>query len=206
MYFCTTCETEAMHRDPIPERGTAICKVCGTENKLPWRPLFVITGGGGCGKTTVAQGLLRKPNPYFVLQADYFGAVEKAFDSWDDFWAYMTLLSCQFTKNLKSVVLCGWVNPSQVEQAPCAAYFSAVHYLVISCDATTQAARLKGRHPRGRPSPPTPQDIDMCVKATRIITKEARSLSRGTVLETTHLTRNQVVSAADRWILERLDG
>ena len=206
MYFCSNCKTETRHAEVVAERGTAICEDCGTENKLPWLPLFVITGGGGCGKTTVAQGLLRKPNPYFVLQSDYFGAVEKAFDSYDDFWAYMTLLSCQFTKNLKPVVLCGWVNPSQIEQAPCAAYFSAVHSLVLSCDATTQTERLKGRYPRERPSPPSPENIRLALLATRLMTEEARANPNVTVLDTTHLTRNQVVSAADRWILERLDG
>ncbi len=206
MYFCTNCQTETRHRDPIPKQGTAICDVCETENNLPWLPLFVITGGGGCGKTSVAQGLLRKPNPYFVLEADYLWATRKVFDSNDDYWAFLTLLSCQFTKNLSPVVLCGWVNPSQIEQASCAAFFSAIHFLVLSCDATTQTERLKDRYPRERLSPPTQENIKMALLATRLITKEAQSRSNAKVLDTTHLTRNQVVSEADRWVLEHLDG
>ena len=205
MYFCTSCETEKPHGLPIPDRGgVATCDDCGTENKIPWLPLFVVTGGGGCGKTTVGKGLLRKPNPFFVLEADYLLRARESFDSYDEYWDYVTFVSRQLTMNLRPVVLCGWVNPSQIEQSRSSIYFSAIHYLVVACDAATQATRLNGRYPRERQSPPTPQDVDKCVSATRYISEEASSRSNATVLDTTHQTRDQTISAAESWILDRL--
>lgn len=205
MYFCINCKTETRHQDPIPEKGAATCQICGTENKIPWLPLFVITGGGGCGKTMVGCGLQRKQNPFFVLEADHVYCARKAFDSGDGYWNYMTHLCRNLTINQIPVVLCGWVSPSQIEESPHADWFSAIHYLVISCDATTQEARLKDRHHKNRLSSPTRDKIDMCVRATRIISEEALSINNGTVLDTTHLTQEQAISTAERWILARLD-
>ena len=73
MNYCETCSAGTRHAEAIPQRGAAVCAECGSENQVPYVPLLIITGGGGCGKTTVTNALLRKPNPYFVVEADYLG-------------------------------------------------------------------------------------------------------------------------------------
>jgi hypothetical protein len=145
MHFCTSCEAGMPHRDPVPEQGTAICTRCGTENKIACVPLFVITGGSGSGKTTVTQGLLRKLNPYLVVDADFLSHDRNAFDSWDAFYNFTTIVSLTLARNLRPIVLVAGVGPSQIEKAKTSSFFSAVHFLVISCDQATQTARLKGR-------------------------------------------------------------
>ena len=206
MHFCTSCGAGRILRDPIPERGTAICTQCGAENEIPWVPLFVITGGSGCGKSTVAQGLLRKRNPYVVVDADYLCHDRESFDSWDSFWNFATIVSLTLARNQRPIVLVGWVNPSQIEKAATSAYFSAVHFLVLSCDPSTQTERLEGRSLPGVVAPPTPESISMALHGTRFITEEAHSRPNATVLDNTNLTRDQTVPTVDRWIMERLDG
>ena len=206
MHFCTSCEAGTPHRDPVPEQGTAICTQCGTENKIPSVPLFVITGGSGCGKTAVTQGLLRKRNPYFVVDSDYLCHDRDSFGSWDNFYNFATIVSLTLARNLRPIVLVGGVTPSQIEKARTAAYFSAVHFLVISCNPTTQTERLKGRYLHGVMKPPTPESISSALNQARFITEEAHSRPNATVLYTTNLTRDQTISKVDRWILDRLDG
>ena len=205
MHFCTRCEAGPPHRDPIPEQGTAVCTRCGTRNRIPRVPLFVITGGSGCGKTTVSLGLMRKRNPYLVVDADFLCHDRDAFDSWDAFYNFATIVSLALARNMRPIVLVGGMHPSQIENAKTSAYFSAVHFLVISCDPGTQTARLNGRHLHGAARPPTPESLGNALNQSRWITEAADSRPNVTVLDTTNLTRDQTVSTADRWILERLD-
>jgi len=98
------------------------------------------------------------------------------------------------------------MHPSQIENAKTSAYFSAVHFLVLSCDPITQTERLKGRSLMGAMKSPTPESINNALHQARWITEGAGSRQNATVLDTTNLTRDQTISTADRWILERIEG
>jgi len=202
MNFCTNCEGGRPHRKP--ERGIAICEECGTENEVPWVPLLVITGGGGCGKTAVTQNLLRKENPYVVIEADYLLGGRKAFDSWDSYWNYVAIVSRTLARNLRPIVLVGWVPPSLIEKTASSKYFSVVHFLVLTCDPEIQTERLKARYRFGDSEPP-PESITNALNGTNHIVEEANSRPNATVLDTTNLTQYETTSMVDRWILERLD-
>ena len=202
MHYCTRCEAAPPHRDPNPGQGTAICSQCGAENEIPSVPLFVVTGGSGCGKSTVSIGLLRKRNPYLVVDADFLAHGKGGLDTWDAYYNYTCIVSLTLARNQRPIVLVGGMHPSQVENAKTSAFFSAVHFLVIACDATAQTARLKGRSA----TQPAEESIDNAVKQSRWIVEGAGQRPNATVLDTTGWTREQAVSYADRWILERLDG
>ena len=206
MHYCTSCEAAMPHRDPVPERGIAACRQCGTENRIPDVPLFVITGGSGCGKSTVSQGLLRKRNPYLVVDADFLFPNMKSFGSWDNFYNFATIVSLTLARNLRPIVLVGGASLSQIEKAKTSAFFSSVHFLVVSRDQASQTARLKGRCLYGTTGPPTPESISNALNQARFIAEEASSRSNATVLDTTNLSRDETISTVDNWILERLDG
>ena len=188
-----------------PDRGTVVCPDCRKKYKIPWLPLFVITGGGGCGKTSVAEALVGRLDSCLIVEADLFRPIRKTSDSKQAFWDYLIFLCLALSRNGRPAVLCGWVNPSQVQSSPRAKFFSAVHSLVLGCEASVQTARLGGRYPKHRKNPPTAEGIEEALSATRIMKEEAETYPNVTVLDTTTLTLDQTVSASERWILERLD-
>lgn len=206
MHFCTNCEKTLPHRDPRPDDGVAVCSQCGTENKIPRVPLFVVTGSSGCGKSTVSQILLQKPNPYFIVDSDFLLHDIKGYGgSWDTFWNFVCIVSLNLARNHRPMVVVGRVHPTQIEKAFTSKFFSAVHYIVLTCEPATQTERLNGRAVPGLLNLPTPEQIEGHHKGTVAITEEARSRPNATVLDNTLMTQDQTAAAVDRWILERLD-
>ena len=167
----------------------------------------MITGSSGCGKSTVAQILLQKLNPYFIVDSDFLlHDIDGYGGSWDTFWNFVCIVSLTLARNLRPIVVVGRVHPTQIEKAKTSDFFSGVHYMVLTCSPSTQTERLTGRVVPGLMSSPTPEQIEGHQKGTLAITEEARSRPNATVLDNTHLTEDQTATAVDRWILERLDG
>lgn len=207
MHFCTSCQATFPHKDPRPDQGVAVCTQCGSENRIPRVPLFIITGSSGCGKSTVAQILLGKLNPYFIVDADFLCHDIKGYGgSWDAFWNHVSIVSLALARNLRPIVVVGRVTPAQIEKAKTLSFFSAVHYMILTCDPSTQAARLKGRSVPGLLKPPTPEEIEGHARAAQSIVEEARQRPNATILDNTGLTQSHTAAVVDRWILERLDG
>jgi len=34
VYYCPACEGVTQHPEPVPEKGAAVCKHCGSENEI----------------------------------------------------------------------------------------------------------------------------------------------------------------------------
>ena len=59
------------------------CPRCGIERRLPGRPLFVVTGASGAGKSTIVEPLRRRLPGYEVFEADVLLHVAAlAWDTW----------------------------------------------------------------------------------------------------------------------------
>ncbi len=200
MSTCPHCNFGLERPDMKPDRGMIVCSECGESYCIPWLPFFVITGGGGCGKTTVAESLMGRLDSCVIMEIDDYGLIRDGFDTNDDFFHYLIFLSRKLSRNGRPVVLCGWVDPSQILASSRLKFFSAVHILVLTCEADVQTARLKARNP----IPPTAEKIEMALRATQIMKKEAETYDNVTTLDTTYLIQEQTVSEAERWILERL--
>ena len=204
MHVCSACGRLSRHQKVNPEKSTLICPDCGSEDPIAFLPLFVITGGGGCGKSTVARGL-RGRLPCLVVEPDYFLRIRETFDAWDGYWSYVILICRDLMKNGRPVVLPGWVNPSICEASEDIGYFSSVHYLVLSSDESTQERRLRDRGPKQLPPrPPTDELIAMALDATRILKDEANQRENATILDTTDLTPEEVLVQTESWITSRL--
>ena len=207
MHFCANCQRTFPHRDPRPDEGVAICTQCGSENWIPRVPLFIVTGSSGCGKSNVAQILLGKLNPYFIVDSDFLLHDIKGYDgSWDAFWNHVSIVSLTLARNLRPIAVVGRVTPAQIEKAKTLSFFSSVHYMVLTCDPSAQAARLKGRAVPGLLSAPTPDQMEGHIRAAQSIVEEGRQRPNATVLDNTDQTPQQTAAIVDRWILERLGG
>jgi broad-specificity NMP kinase len=205
MYPCPKCDYRGGHLQGGAENGTTVCPKCDTRYDITWLPLFVITGGGGCGKTTVGETLVGRLDKCLVIEMDPFAPLRKAGKTIQDYWEYLLFVAMSLSRNGRPVVLCGWVSPSQIEKCPTSAFFPTIYTLVLACDEATQTARLEGRYPKRRKSPVTAEYIEESIRGTRLLKEEMESRPNATVLDTTGYSRDQTVSAAERWILERLD-
>lgn len=83
-------------------------------------------------------------------------------------------------------------------------YFSAAHYLVLTCQEDVQSERLKSCYPQTHPKPPSEETIAQALNGNRYITQEAEGFETATVLDTTYLTVVQTLDHAESWITDRL--
>jgi hypothetical protein len=72
---CPHCDFGPGHPDMQHDRGTVICPNCGKAYSIPRFPFFVITGGGGCGKTTVAETLIGRLDACLIVEMDDYGLI-----------------------------------------------------------------------------------------------------------------------------------
>ena len=201
---CPKCGFAFGHPDKLPVEGIVTCPECGERYPVPWLPLFVITGAGGSGKTTVSDRLFGRLEECLILQADYLLQVRQTFDTWDEYWHFMILQCMSLQRNERPVVLEGWVNPSLIMNSHRIRFFSAVHILLLTCDAAAQTDRLEARNTRSRENGQPESEIGMALTAAQVMRKEAEDFDNVTVLDTTNLTLEQTVDAAERWVRERL--
>ena len=69
MHTCPACGFLSMHQEINAEKSTLACPQCGAEAKAFFLPIFFITGGAGCGKSTAAMGL-KSRLPCIVFEPD----------------------------------------------------------------------------------------------------------------------------------------
>ncbi len=81
MSICPHCNFELRNPDTQPDRGFVRCPDCGKYYSIPTFPFFVITGGGGCGKTTVTLDLVGRLDACLVIEVDDYGLIRGSFET-----------------------------------------------------------------------------------------------------------------------------
>src|SRR5436309_6077436 len=204
---CRNCGDYRADKTIVPEGAYAICRKCNFRYKFIRLPLFIVTGAGGVGKSTVCLRLTAKMKEVVVLDSDIlwraeFDQPETNFREYREIW----LRVC---KNISQagtpVVLCGVGEPTQFEQCIERRYFSELHYLALICDAQTLVSRLRDRPPsRG-------SSDDECIKEqvvfNRWLLNNAQNTEpRMTLLDTSELTVGETVKKVERWVRSFISG
>ena len=144
--LCYQCGED--HPDKIidPECGLVICPNCGYEQAFSFRPLFLVGGASGVGKSTVCQFLLGKTPDVVLLEGDLLWREE--FDRPDtrhrDFFETWLRICKSISISGYSVVLfcAGAAVPENIESCVEHRFFSEVHYLALVCDESELEKRL----------------------------------------------------------------
>ena len=124
----------------------AICPDCKYPHPFIRKPLFVLTGASGTGKSTLALRLLHEPD-IIALETDIFWRNEFATPD-NDYYAFRNLclrVAKNIQQNGRPVLLCGSATPGQFEQCVQSRYFSSIHYLALTCDNAELEKRLQAR-------------------------------------------------------------
>lgn len=129
---------------PLVDRAaeTVRCAECGHEERFRCRPLFIVTGTSGAGKTAVIPELRRLLPECDVFETDVL------WDSGGD-WS---MVKCNWLRIAYSIaqsgrhtILCGTMQPTELEQCDHYPFFRRIHWLALHCDDEARASRLRER-------------------------------------------------------------
>ena len=197
MYYCHACD------DPqrlLPDDDGARCPACGRiDTAVLIRPLFVITGASGSGKTTVFPELLRRlAGSCAVFDVDWLidplgHAAKDGQVDWPAFRDTWLQVAHGVAQNGLPSLLLGPFIPEHLEDLPGRAWVGETHYLVLDCPDDQRQQRIDARPPwRGRH---LPEQFEF-----------ARWLRRhlAPVIDTSTRTPAQVADEVAAWVQDRL--
>jgi predicted kinase len=146
---CHQCELYRVDKIIDPAGPYAICPGCGHKHTFRYLPLFIVSGASGTGKSTVCNALLGRFTDAVLLDSDilWCPAFNKPENDYRDFFEIWLRMSKNIGQSGRSVVLfgAGAGVPSNIEPCIERRYFSAVHYLALTCDDNVLTERLRAR-------------------------------------------------------------
>ncbi len=202
---CPACGEYAVEKAIDPSGPFAVCPCCGHRHRFAQRPLFLITGASGAGKTTVGLRLVELLTECVVLESDILWRAE--FDTPDDDYLAYRDLWLRVAKNIgqagRPVVLCGTAVPAQFEACPERRYFIALHYLALVCDERVLRERLRTR-PAWRQSSGE-EFVERMARFNRWLQDHAGQTEPPmTLLDTSDLSVEDTVDRVASWVRDRL--
>ena len=144
-----TCVKCGNHRwDKLIKDGKVVCPECNYSWNYIAKPLFILSGCSGIGKTTTAIEIMHHQTDVVVLDADVFGGIQNASTSEDYRKRVDTLES--FSRNIsqsdKAVLWTMAGNLDMLPQSYNAQFFSAIRCLVlVADDETVKDHMINGR-------------------------------------------------------------
>lgn len=144
-----TCSVCGNHEwDKIVSEGKVICPKCNHSWNFISKPLFILSGCSGVGKTTTAIHMMQSQNDVVVLDADIFCGVQNASTNEDYRKRVDTLesLSRNISQSGKPVL---WTMAGNLDMIPSSyntRFFSGIYCLVL----TVQEDDLRYRMSVGR--------------------------------------------------------
>ncbi len=149
--FSVCAQCGAYRPDRIIDAGSAVmtCPECGHRQAFVSKPLLVVGGASGAGKTTVCQALLGRVNGAVLLDADLLWRPE--FDTPDtgyaDFFETWLRLAVAIHQSGGPVVLfgAGFGVPANLEPRVYRRYLARIDYLALVCSDSVLDARLRAR-------------------------------------------------------------
>jgi hypothetical protein len=183
-----------------PDDGVARCAACGSVDPHPViRPLFVVTGASGSGKTTIFPELLSRMSGWCaVFDADWLidplgraakdGQIDWA--AFTDTWLHVAHGVAQ--NGLPTLLLAPFI-PEHLDNLPGRAWIGEIHSLVLDCPDAERRRRMEAR-PRWRA-----RDIDAQTEFGRWLRKNLSP-----VIDTTRQSPSEVAETVAAWVRDRM--
>jgi hypothetical protein len=138
-----------------PDRGHAVCPRCGRRDETASvKPLFVVTGASGSGKTTIFGPLSRLlTGKCVVFDVDWLpdaagvlaGGVPVTEIPWTGFDQAWLAVAHGVAQSGLATVLLGTVTPDRVESNAGRVWIGSVHSLVLDCADEIRRERIAAR-------------------------------------------------------------
>jgi hypothetical protein len=199
MPYCQACDEPHLM---VSEQGVARCPVCGAVEPAPAiRPLFVVTGASGSGKTTVLPQLARRlAGQCLVFDVDWLidplgraahgGEIDWA--AFRDTWLYVAHGVAQ---NGLPTLLLGPLIPDHLDGLPGRSGVGEIHYLVLDCPDDLRRQRIEARPAWRRRDIPAQTEFGRWLRQ-----------NLAPVIDTSTRTPDEVADEVAVWVRERLAG
>jgi len=145
---CPNCERWTPEKEVDSLRSVVICPECNGESSFQLQPLFILGGASGAGKTATCAALTGQFTEVVVLDADilwmdYFHDPAK----WPELFDLWLRMCKNISQSGRPVLLCGagMGVPANLQASVEHRYFSAIHYLALTCDDDALIERLQAR-------------------------------------------------------------
>ena len=186
-----------------PAGPYAVCPECGHAHPFRALPLMIVSGASGAGKSAICNALLGRYTDAVLLDSDilWCPAFDKPEDNYRDFIEIWLRMSKNIGQSGRPVVLfsAGMGVPGNIEPCVERRYFSAVHYLALTCDDGTLAERLRAR-PQWRASASN-AFIESQVSFNRWFRETGPTLVPTiTLLDTTAIAIEETTAQVANWI------
>jgi hypothetical protein len=186
-----------------PAGPYAICPECGHAHLFRALPLLIVSGASGAGKSTVCNALVGYVTAAVLLDSDilWCPAFDTPENDYRDFFELWLRMAKNIGQSGRPVVLfgAGAGVPGNIEPCVERRYFSAVHYLALTCADDALAARLRAR-PQWRASAGD-AFIEDQVNFNRWFKETGPTLDPPvTLIDTTHSTTEKTAGQAADWI------
>ncbi len=148
-----TCDACGAGRDlaQIPAYGAVLrCPRCGDERRFARRPLLIVTGTPGSGKSTICARLAGSIPGAVLLDADVFTdqmtSVVPPNEDYAVFWRSLARVAHEISQNNLSVVFFSGMLPQQLlANIDVLDYFESLSFLCFRCDAEVLRTRFMRR-------------------------------------------------------------
>ena len=197
MYYCNACDEPVLMQQV---GGAARCPACDhVDPTVIIRPLFVVTGASGSGKTTIFPELLSRMAGWCVVfdvdwLIDPLGRAAKDgqidWPAFTDTWLHVAHGLAQ--NGLPTLLLAPFI-PENLDHLPGRAWVGDIHYLVLDCPDDERRRRMEARR-RWRA-----RDIDAQTEFGRWL--------RGNLspaVDTTMRSPSEVADAVADWVRDRM--
>jgi gluconate kinase/DNA-directed RNA polymerase subunit RPC12/RpoP len=140
--FCLQCGPETGLRSE-GDGSQLRCPRCGWVREVSLRPLFVVTGVSGAGKTTVANLLAHMVDDCEVFDVDLI--LHVAALGWETWRATWLQVAHGIAQNGRSTVLCGTITPDQLDELPTRQLIGPIYSCLLDCPDAVLVERLRAR-------------------------------------------------------------
>ena len=146
---CINCGEYCAEKEVDISNQSALCPLCGFNNKFVSMPLFIIGGASGTGKTTALNELIGKMDNVILLESDIIWQDEfnKPENNYRKFFETWLRIAKNISQSNRPVVLfgAGFGVPENIESCIERRYFSKINYLNIYCSDEELEKRLLKR-------------------------------------------------------------
>lgn len=199
MHYCQACD-EPRLMVPDQNQRAVRCPECGSvAPQAVIRPLFVVTGASGAGKTTILPALLTElRGTAAVFDADSLidplaRAASDGQINWTAFTDTWLHIAHDVAQNGLPTLLTAPFIPEQLAALPGRAWVGDIHFLVLDCPDDARRRRIEAR-PRWRD-----RDTDAQVDFGRWLRKNLAP-----VIDTTTRSPGQVATEVAAWVRSHL--